>query len=320
MSADGRFTARVAKRTLRKGDVLDLELVSADGSLLPPFTAGAHVDVCVSDTITRPYSLCSDPSDRGRYRLGILKEAQSRGGSRWMHENVGDNDTLIIGLPRNNFPLAKGATHSVLVGGGIGITPLISMAYALHAKGASFILHYCVRSELLDAYSDELLSLPFADNVRIHYDGSNGVTTFDPATDFPSPKGNVHIYTCGPAGFMEWIFKNAAELGFLPEQLHREDFSADIDLSGEGFTVEARASGVTFEVPEGKTIAKCLRENGIDVDVSCEEGICGTCLTDVIEGEVDHRDQYLTDEEKAEGELMLVCCSRAKSPKLVLDI
>lgn len=320
MSASERLKVRVLRRDLKKGNILDLELIAAEGIKLPSFTAGAHVDVHISDVITRPYSLCSDPGNPGSYRLGILKEADSRGGSRWMHDQFNDEAILTIGLPKNQFPLVENASHSMLIGGGIGITPLIAMAYALHATGESFSLHYCVRGEGADAYSEELLAMPFADRVRIHYDSSVPHPKLDPATDFPANTDGAHIYTCGPAGFMEWIFKSAAEQGFKAEQLHKEDFSADVDRSGTGFIVEAQASGVTLEVPEGKTIAECLRENGIEVEVSCEEGICGTCLTDVIEGEPDHRDQYLTDEEKEEGELILVCCSRAKSPKLVLDI
>jgi ferredoxin-NADP reductase len=320
MSGDGELAVVVAQRLDLPGDVMALRLAAPGGEDLPSFSAGAHVDVRVNAAITRQYSLHGDPRDTRAYHIAILKDAASRGGSAALHDGVRAGQTLHIGTPRNHFPLAMDADFSLLVGGGIGITPMIAMAHALYAAGRPFRLHYCITGPDKAAFVDVLRATPFADQVVINYDQSDAAPAFDPACDLPAAGDAVHVYCCGPTGFMDWVLGAAERQGHAKHRLHREDFGAEVDLSGTAFTVEAQRSGKTVEVVDGDTIAKALARVGITVDVSCEEGVCGTCLTDVIAGEIDHRDQYLTDEEKAEGTMMLVCCSRARSARLVLDL
>jgi vanillate O-demethylase ferredoxin subunit len=314
------MTLKVLKRTDLCADIMALDLVSPDGRELPSFEAGAHIDVTVNDQITRQYSICSDPSERNIYRLGVLKDPSSRGGSAGLHGTISDGDELVVSVPRNLFPLDESADFSLLVGGGIGITPMIAMAHKLHAAGRGFRLHYCVTDPDKAAFLSELKASPFSDKVHIHFDQSSEAKAFEPATDMPEAQATTHIYTCGPTGFMDWILGAAKTKGYASSQLHKEDFGVDVDLSGSAFTVEASRSGKTIEITDGQSIADGLIAAGIDVALSCEEGICGTCLTDVLEGEIDHRDLYLSDEEKEDGDVILVCCSRAKSRKLVLDI
>ncbi|WP_313025346.1 PDR/VanB family oxidoreductase [Pseudomonas lopnurensis] len=310
----------VHKRQLQGDDVVVLDLIPADGSGLPTFEAGAHVDLHVAPGLVRQYSLCGDPAERAVYRLGVLKDPASRGGSNAVHETLLEGAEVIIGAPRNLFPLAPEARRSILVGGGIGITPMIAMAYALHARGADFELHYCGRSRRRSAFLEELASSPFASRVFTHFDDEAAGQRLDPDAVLGRAEPGVHLYTCGPTGFMDWIIDEAAQRGYPDEQIHREYFQVEVDASGSGFEVVAARSGKTVQVAQGQSILDALAEVGINVEKSCEQGVCGTCLCDVLEGEPDHRDVYLTDEEKAAGDQILVCCSRSRSQTLVLDI
>lgn len=314
----------VADRIDDRGDILRLDLVDPTGADLPAFTAGAHVELEVTDAagavFHRQYSLWGDPADRRHWRLGILLDPASRGGSKAIHAVVHPGARLKVSLPRNHFPLAEDAAPSVLLGGGIGITPMLAMAQALHAAGRPFVLHYCTRSAERTAFLDLLATLPFADRIHLHHDDGGAEGPLDPARDLPKAADGAHLYVCGPTGFMDWILGAAAAAGWSDDRLHREYFSAEVDASGAAFEVEARRSGVTVEVKEGESIAAALAAAGVVVPLSCEEGVCGTCLCDVLEGTPDHRDHFLTDDEKEAGDQILVCCSRAKSAKLVLDI
>ncbi len=319
MSAKPIISTKVASRIDHPSGVMIVELEPADGAVLPPFSAGAHVEVLIEEGLTRQYSLCGAPCSDGLYRLGILKDQNSRGGSEALHARLSKGDTLKIKAPENLFPLAHDAMHVTLVGGGIGITPLIAMAYDLHEKGTPFTLHYCISDPSKAAFESELRRAPFAAQVHLHCSRSDAHPAFA-AGDIPAHLNGHHIYTCGPDGFMDHVFDLGRKHGYADDALHKEFFSADVDTSGDSFEVEASQSGQIFAIGEDETIAEVLSAAGIEIAVSCEEGICGTCLTDVIEGDIDHRDQYLSDEEREEGELMLVCCSRAKSKKLVLDL
>lgn len=308
----------VRKRQVQGADVVVLDLTRADGGLLPVFDAGAHVDIHVAPGLIRQYSLCSDPADSAVYRLGVLKDPASRGGSLGVHDTLLEGAEVQISAPRNHFPLAQDAQRSVLIGGGIGITPMIAMAYALQAQGRDFELHYCGRSRTTSAFLDELGSAAFAERVHTHFDDE--ADRIDLPAVLGAGQAGVHVYTCGPAGFMDWIIDSALQAGYPDAQIHREYFQVEVDNSGASFEVVAARSGKTVTVAEGQTILQALAEVGIDIEISCEQGVCGTCLCDVIEGEPDHRDVYFTDEEKAANDAILVCCSRAKSSKLVLDI
>jgi ferredoxin-NADP reductase len=309
---------RILRRTETADGIIALDLEAPEGVLLPTFEAGAHVDVHVGPGVIRQYSLCNDPAETHRYRLGILLEPSSRGGSVEIHRSFAEGRTIRISVPRNNFKLVETATKSILLGGGIGVTPLIAMAYRLHAKGADFELHYCTRSKDRTAFMEDIAAASFAGQVFIHHDDGLPEQRFDPAT-LPTPAPGIHLYICGPGGFMDWIIGAAKTRGYADDHVHKEYFTADVDVSGATFVVEARRSGKTVTVKEKESIADALASVGIDLPLSCEQGVCGTCLTDVIEGIPDHRDMYQTDGEKASNKQMTPCCSRAKSAKLVLD-
>lgn len=312
---------RVSARIDDRGNIARIRLVPEQGGAIVPFDAGAHLDLYLPEIgLWRQYSLCSDPAETGFYEIGVLKDPESRGGSVKVHETAVDGAVFTVEGPRNHFPLVEGAATTVLFGGGIGITPMIAMAKRLHAVGQDFTLHYCTRSESVTAFLDELKGCGFADKVVFHFDDGDAAQRLDLTRDMPAPAENTHLYVCGPQGFMDWVIAGAEAAGHVSSHVHREYFSADVELSGDGFEVECAQSGVTVTVGPDDTIAKALAKAGIKIEVKCEEGVCGTCLTDVLEGEIDHRDQFLTDEEREDGDVMCACCSRAKGPKLVLDI
>ncbi len=314
----------VVRRRVEQGQgIVLLDLADADGAALPAFKAGAHVDVHLPAGLVRQYSLCSDPADAHAYRLGVLRDPASRGGSVAVHEHLTEGARVAISAPRNHFPLAEEAQHSVLVGGGIGITPMIAMAYELAAAGRSFELHYCARSQAACAFLDELAAAPFAERVRLHFDDAGDTQRLDLRALLaasPAPQPGTHVYVCGPSGFMDWVIGTASAQGLAQGQIHREYFNAEVDTRGASFEVVAAKSGRSVKVAEGQTIVAALATIGVKLSVSCEEGVCGTCLCTVLEGECDHRDVYLTDEERAANDQILACCSRAKSARLVLDL
>ncbi|TDF84024.1 PDR/VanB family oxidoreductase [Pseudomonas sp. H9] len=310
----------VRKRELQGDGVIVLDLASADGAPLPAFDAGAHVDIHLAPGLVRQYSLCSNPGDLSTYRLGILKDPASRGGSVAAHETLSEGQQVQISAPRNLFPLVEQAQRTLLLGGGIGITPMIAMAYTLHQRGERFELHYCGRARQRSAFLQELGNAPFAAQVVTHFDDEADEQKLDLAAVLGRGEAGVHLYTCGPSGFMDWVINGAREQGYAEDHIHKEYFQVEVDASGASFEVVAARSGKTVEIAEGQSILDALAKVGIKIEKSCEQGVCGTCLCDVLEGEPDHRDVYLTDEEKAGNDQILVCCSRAKSKTLVLDI
>ncbi len=310
----------VRKREVQGDDVVVLELAAADGQPLPAFTAGAHVDLHLGAELVRQYSLCGDPGNNNVYRLGVLRDGNSRGGSTAVHDRLVPGTDIRISAPRNLFPLIADASHSILLGGGIGITPMIAMAYALHAQGQSFELHYKGQSRARCAFVDELEAAPFAARVFTHFSDADPHQYLDLSAVLNAAPSGSHVYTCGPMGFMDWVIESARGRGYDEQRIHREYFQVETDRAGESFEVVAARSGKTVQVEEGQSIVDALAAVGIKVEVSCEQGICGTCLCDVIEGRPDHRDVYLTDEEKQSNEQIILCCSRATDSRLVLDI
>jgi ferredoxin-NADP reductase len=310
----------VSRRSEPADGIVVLDLVAEGGAVLPGFEPGAHVDVHLGPDLIRQYSLCSDPADHSHYQLGILLADGSRGGSAAIHQKVHAGDRLRIGLPRNLFPLDAKAKQSILIGGGIGITPLLAMARHCAHMAKDFTLHYCARTRSKAAFLAELGSAPLDAHSRLHFDDGDPAQRFLPERDLPPPAAGIHLYVCGPAGFMEWVIGAAHRLGYAEAQIHREYFEAEVDTSGGAFEVKLAQSGRSVSVPAGVPIVKALAAIGIKVDVSCEQGICGTCMCTVLEGVPDHRDNYLTDEEKAANDQILVCCSRSKTPLLVLDL
>jgi len=308
----------VKRRKEQAQDIFSVELEAVSGTL-PPVDPGAHVDVEVESGCIRQYSLCQTMPDVGVYRLGILRDPNSRGGSAAAFEKLREGAEITIGAPRNNFALREVAGVTYLFAGGIGITPLLAMAGALQAAGRPFELHYTTRSRAHAAFLDELGRPGLADRVRLYHDDAVGAARFDLAA-IPAHGAGGALYVCGPAGYIDAVCAQAKAKGWPDDAVHVERFQNEADRTGGAFTVVAALSGVMVEVGEGESIAEKLLEAGVDVPLSCEEGMCGACLTPVLEGQPDHRDVFQTEAEKRQSTHMTVCCSRALSAKLVLDI
>lgn len=310
----------VSRKTEAQG-ICSYELARLDESPLPAFSAGSHIDVHLPDGLIRQYSLCNHPDERHRYLICVLKDPASRGGSQHLHEQINTGDRLHISEPRNLFPLVHEARRSLLFAGGIGITPILCMAERLAHSNADFELHYCARSSDRAAFVERIRQSGFADRLFVHFD-EQPETLMNAAQVLANPQTDVHLYVCGPAGFMQHVLDSARTQGWAEDRLHREYFAAAaIDSSHDGsFSVKVASSGQIIEIPADKTVVAVLESHGIDIPMSCEQGVCGTCLTNVLEGIPDHRDMFLTEEEQACNNQFTPCCSRSKSPLLVLDI
>ena len=311
----------VRRRQPEAQGICSFELEAPDGGHLPAFTAGAHVDVHLGEGLVRQYSLCNDQRERSRYRIAVLRDPASRGGSLLMHDWAVEGRPLRVGLPRNLFAL-EANNPALLVAGGIGITPLLSMAYALSAKATPWRMHCCARSVSRQAFREEILAGNMAGSVRFHTDDGSGGEPFDARTVLAAAAGDTHLYVCGPVGFMDHVLATARELGWSQERLHREYFAAPrTEAAADGsFILRLARSGRELVVPAERTALQVLIESGIDVPYACESGVCGTCLTPVLEGTLDHRDAFLSDEERAANNQFTPCCSRACSGTLVIDL
>jgi vanillate O-demethylase ferredoxin subunit len=312
---------RVAAKACEAEGICSYELVRLDGAPLPPFEAGAHIDVHLSGKLVRQYSLCNAPGETHRYQIGVLRDADSRGGSQAMHDHIDTGSVLQISAPKNHFPLVE-AQRTLLLAGGIGVTPILAMAESLAAKGAAFEMHYSARSPERAAFKERIGASGFAGQVHFHYDSGDAAQKLDLARLLAAPEAGTHVYVCGPQGFIDHVLGSARSLGWPAAQLHVEYFSAAaVDSSGDqAFDVKLASSGKVVSVPAGTTVIKALAEQGVEIAYSCEEGVCGTCLTRVLEGVPDHRDMYLTEEEQAANDQFTPCCSRAKTKLLVLDL
>ncbi len=317
------IAVRVARKTVEAEGVAGFRLVPASGERLPAFTPGAHIDVALPGGLVRQYSLCNTSAlDDGHYEIGVLRDAASRGGSRAMHDAVHEGSVLQISPPRNLFALDESATQSLLLAGGIGVTPLLSMAQRLAALGADFALHCCSRSAARTPYRRRLQDSAFADQVFFHHDDGPPAQHIDLAATLGSPAPGKHAYVCGPAGFLEAVRTTARALHWADAQVHFESFSgAATPAGGQGsFEVELHRSRRVVHIPATMTVLDALAAEGVEIPVSCAQGVCGTCLTRVLAGEVAHHDLYLTPAEQAANDCFLPCCSRAISPRLVLDL
>ena len=320
--SESTLTVRVTQRKREALDIDTFELCDVDGKPLPPFSAGSHIDVHLPNGMTRQYSLCNDPTESHRYLIGVLRDPGSRGGSVAMHDAVNEGDVLRISAPRNHFPLVHEAKRSVLVAGGIGITPILCMAERLAVAGAPFELHYCTRSRERTAFHGRIAASPFAACAQFHFDDGPAEQKLDLPRLTAAPQAGEHLYVCGPKGFMDTVLGAARARGWPESQIHYEFFNADLlPIGGEdAFDVKLASSGRIVAVPKDRTVVQALAGAGVDVPVSCEQGVCGTCLTRVLEGIPDHRDLYLTPEEQAANDQFTPCCSRSKTPLLVLDL
>lgn len=319
--------------------VVSIELLPADASVaFPPFDAGSHIDLHLPNGLVRNYSLLNATGDAGRYVIGVLLDRQSRGGSRWVHSDLRVGMTLPIAAPRNNFLLHEDAAHSVLVAGGIGITPILCMARRLSRLGNSFELLYLARSRRSAAFTAEIEALGAP--VVWHFDDEAGgpadlrgllgqrppravtPSAMQPATPPATPPPGTHYYACGPSPLLDAFEQVCGDLGY--SHAHIERFAAlAIDASPQArtrYTAELRSSGRTFVITPEKSLLDSLLEGGVHVEYSCLEGVCGTCETGVVSGLPDHRDSVLSDSEKASNTVMMVCVSGCRSERLVLDL
>jgi len=303
------------------------ELVNAKGGDLPAFEAGAHIDFKLPDGKIRSYSLANDPTETNRYVTAILKDVNGKGGSVWMHENVKEGDVLTATEPLQNFPLVEDAANSILLAGGIGITPMLAMGYRLKALGKKVHLHYCSRSAEETAFMDEVKQL-FGDDVTFHHDGGDPSKGINLKETFKDHAEGTHLYVCGPAGLLNatrdavahWpegtvhfeLFTSARSDEQVAEMESRENFE---------FEVELKQSGVTLTIPADRSILDVMIEEGYGVPYACEEGWCGACVIPMLGGKADHRDEVLSDAEKAANDKIQVCISRAlPGEKLILDM
>ncbi len=317
-SAGGKWLlAQIVSRREVATDIIGLEIANAEGATLPAYDAGAHIDVEIRSGLVRQYSLAGDPEDKSRYRLGILKDTASRGGSEEIHSEFKPGKLVRIGVPRNSFPLVD-AAHTILFAGGIGITPILSMAHKLERIGASWEMHYSGRSYDRLAFREELTR--FGERVHFYLDDGSYQQKLDVQNTLSEPSNDKHLYVCGPHGYMDFITNAAKDAGWPSDSIHLERFGAEIDTNGAPFVVVAKRSGKEIEILPGETIADKLTSCGIKVAVSCQSGVCGTCMTKVLGGSPDHRDLVLTDLEKAAGDQMTICCSRSKTKRLILEI
>lgn len=299
-------------------DVRVFELKSADGTPLPAYAPGAHLDLTLGNGLVRQYSLCCrDPSPE-RYRIAVKRDPASRGGSAWLHEHAEVGTMLEIGLPRNAFGLGQSNDPHLLLAGGIGITPLLSMAYALLRAGREFHLASFARDQAALPLPDDLASIALHAPVSIHV-GLDPHQTRSSLAQLMAGYPRAEVYTCGPAPFMDLV----TELGatrFGAQSLHQESFQAPLPASGDRpFRIRLK-NGRELDVPVGTSALACLQEAGIDAPCSCEVGVCGTCRVAIVSGQARHHDSFLSDEEKASGKWFLPCVSRATTEVLALDL
>lgn len=299
-------------------DILSLELVRLDGGSWPDAGPGAHVDLAIPGVGLRQYSLLPSPDPQVLW-VGIQRDPRSRGGSRWVHEALRPGQTVGVGAPRNHFALVDGTAPVCLIAGGIGITPLLSMATALARGGRPWRLHYGVRSRDRLAFARLLHQWP--DQVVLHVDDEAGGPPGLAGIVAAAAPG-THFYACGPAPMLQSFAEATADQD--PERVHVEHFAAPeapaADAATGGFVVELARSGRSLPVPADQSLLDALLAAGVDVPHSCRNGVCGSCETRVLDGTPDHRDMVLSPQERASGKTLMVCCSRARSERLVLDL
>jgi phthalate 4,5-dioxygenase reductase subunit len=313
-------TLQVTEAAPAAQGIQSFELRHPQGLPLQPFSAGSHLRVKTPSGMLRQYSLCNDPAETDRYRIAVKREDSGRGGSASMVNQLQPGDLLEVGLPENQFALDDRASRFLLIAGGIGITPMLSMAYQLNGEGRPYQLIYLSRDAQSTAFLEELRGSDFAGKVKVHHDQGDPARALDlwPLLEKPGSTNGLHLYCCGPAGLMDAVRDMS---GHWPASaVHFESFGADTSARAEdqAFEVSLRSSGRIIEVPVGVSILQALRNEGVHLPYSCESGTCGSCKTGLLEGQADHRDLVLMDDEKATH--IMVCVSRAQGASLVLDL
>ncbi|WP_345831634.1 PDR/VanB family oxidoreductase [Erwinia sp. HDF1-3R] len=315
----------VVDALIRQGrNNLAVHLVAEDGQPLPEWQPGAHIDLHLDNGLTRQYSLTGPGRGERGYVICVARESHSRGGSRYIHDSLRPGQVVTVSPPRNVFPLAAGG-EAILVAAGIGITPLFAMVEALEASATPFVLHYYVREKHNAAFVRELSRTFRHGRCHIWYSSEGHSPRGHLPPELLSADGDRHLYLCGPEGFMDHMRRVAAEQGWPESRMHSEAFLPPslpaAERPDDAFTVTLASTGQCWPVSADKSIACVLQENGVNVPLSCEMGMCGACLTGVIAGAVDHRDTVQSTEEKAAPvQQIALCCSRSHSPNLILDL
>ncbi|RAH98994.1 oxidoreductase [Acuticoccus sediminis] len=295
-----------------------IELADPDDWPLPPFRAGAHVDLHLPNGLTRSYSLCGDPQAATRWRLAVLREVESRGGSAHLHDALAVGDTVACSLPRNNFPLAADGRRHVFLAAGIGVTPFLAMVADLERSGAHFHLHLWARAADMAPFAADVARLAGEGRASLHLPGPERLSIAAAVAAEAADEG-AHLYACGPARFLDDY--DAATAALDPARVHREYFvppPVEIEPDAGPFEVELARSGMVLTVEPGQTVLAAVRAAGVAVDASCEGGICGACRTRVLSGEPRHADRVLKPSERAEA--MMICVGGSRSPRLTLDL
>ena len=324
MSALRKFKVRVDSIKQEATDIRSYRLINPQGGELPEFAAGAHIDVHLENGLIRQYSISGPAWERHSYVIGVLLEHPGTGGSQFVHKNVKEGDYLEISEPKQMFKLNPNAQRHLLIAGGIGIVPILSMVYTLERSKADYTVHYCTKSPEATAFKDDIEQLVKHGNLVFHFDGGNPADGLDLNETLKDYTDGTHLYYCGPLGMMNAAAK--ASEHWPSGTVHYELFSPEglepskSELTGEeqSFDVRIASTGMTYSVPSDKSIVEVLRENGLEIDTSCEDGFCGTCMTRYLDGEPEHRDQVLDEEDHEE--FVLICCARSRTPELLLDL
>ena len=319
MSDEALQSVVVARKTVEAENMVSFELVPAEGGELAPFTPGAHVDVTIPGGLMRQYSLCNSASERHRYVIGVWQDANSRGGSKALFQQVNEGDRLQVGEPRNRFAVPRDVKRALLFARGIGATPILSIADHLKAKNIPFEFHYLFAGGSPGSFRSIIEASTFAENTSFYFEAS------EPRLNAPAlladRPDDTHLFLCGVDWWLDPVIANAQQKGYGVNRIHVERFTAKAPppLLDKVFDVKIASSGKVIKIPGDRSVTAALEEAGVKVPTSCEQGACGTCKVKVLEGEIDHRDKRLKPEEKAQG-YFLACVSRAKGDLLVLDL
>lgn len=311
---------RVASIRQETEDIKSFALVPENGYVLPAALAGSHIDVQIAPKLVRQYSLCNGPTESHAYHIAVKRETASSGGSHALHDTVREGTRLIISRPKHCFRLHRNASEHLLIAGGIGITPLFSMLKHLSSNGEAVVLHYFTRSPVATVFMASLMR-SYTPLVTFYFGLTSSEVTSKLRQILAFPNQGKHAYICGPSALLDCALRITDANGWLKENVHHESFGVRRTQSDgdESFDVHLARSNRDITVSSGQTMLEAILEAGVSVDSSCEQGICGTCMVNVVAGELRHRDQYLTDAEKHSGQVILPCVSRGVG-RVVLDL
>lgn len=314
------FKLRVCRTTNLTAAIREFDLVPVDPSQAICIEAGAHIVLHLPNGTSRRYSLTNGPAETDAYRIAVLKEENSRGASRYMHTKISEGSLIHSSGPFNHLPVDLAAGRNLLIAGGIGITPVISIARHLHVHGMQFKMHYCAKSRASAAFVEDLEGSPFRDSVTFHFSDDPAMPRLDIQALIDAQPDDTHVYFCGPERLMQAIKTGASQ--WEADRLHSENFSGSSINAGTAkqFEVVIASTGKVITVPAARSLLDVLWDHGFRIDYVCKEGICGSCLVDVLEGIPEHRDDFQTATEKERNEMIATCCSRSLSDRLVLDI